>query len=137
MLEASLGEPQHHESLTVFPILAEVSRELPYILLADALSSGVLTIGEKNGGQVPFLLARNTGPDPVLILDGEQLIGARQNRMTNRSILLAPKSTTEIPVSRAELEALEVGVDDFPVLSAQFAQPGTIPAVLHLKHPYL
>jgi hypothetical protein len=102
MLEASLGEPQHHENLTVFPILAEVSRELPYILLADALASGVLTIGEKNGGQVPFLLARNTGPDPVLILDGEQLIGARQNRMTNRSILLAPKSTTEIPVSCME-----------------------------------
>jgi hypothetical protein len=102
MLEASLGEPQHHRSLTVFPILAEVSRELSYILLADALATGVLTIGEKNGGQVPFLLTRNSGPDPVLILDGEQLIGARQNRMTNRSILLAPESTTEIPVSCME-----------------------------------
>jgi hypothetical protein len=102
MLDASLGKAQHHENLTIFPVLAEEGRELPYVLLADALAAGVVTIGEKDGGQVPLLLARNDGPDPILILDGEQLIGARQNRMTNRSILLAPNTTTEIPVSCME-----------------------------------
>lgn len=102
MLAASLGQPQHHRNLTIFPILAERDRDLPFVLMADALASGHLTIGEKDGGQVPFLQARNAGPDPVLILDGEQLIGARQNRMTNRSIILGPKSTTEIPVSCME-----------------------------------
>jgi len=102
MFHAFLGEPQRHESLTIFPILAEEERTLPYLLLADALEEGVLTIGEKNGGQVPLLLARNEGPRPILVLDGEQLVGARQNRMTNRSILLAPHATTEIPVSCME-----------------------------------
>ncbi|MGH7465017.1 MAG: ARPP-1 family domain-containing protein, partial [Longimicrobiales bacterium] len=38
------------------------------------------------------------GAQHVLILDGEQLVGSRQNRMTNRSILLPSKSRTEIPV---------------------------------------
>jgi hypothetical protein len=37
---------------------------------------------------VPELIATNRGDADVLVLDGEQLIGARQNRMTNRSILL-------------------------------------------------
>jgi len=102
MFEASLGSAQHHENLTIFPILAEKGRELPYVLMADALAAGVLTIGEKDGGQVPFLLATNAGKEHVLILDGEQLIGAKQNRMTNRSILLPPESITEIPVSCME-----------------------------------
>ena len=102
MFEASLGSAQHHKNLTAFPILAEKDRILPYLLMADALAAGALTIGEKNGGQVPLLSATNAGPEVVLILDGEQLIGARQNRMTNRSILLAPSSTTEIPVSCME-----------------------------------
>jgi len=102
MLQAFLGEAQHHNRLTIFPILAEEDRILPYHLMADALAEGILTIGEKDGGQVPVLLARNAGPDPILILDGEQLVGARQNRMTNRSILLPPHATTEIPVSCME-----------------------------------
>ena len=102
MFETSLGPAQHHENLTIFPVLAEKGRELPYLLMTDALAMGTLTIGEKDGGQVPFLLATNAGKESVLILDGEQLIGARQNRMTNRSILLAPESVTEIPVSCME-----------------------------------
>lgn len=102
MFEASLGPAQHHQNLTIFPVIAEEDRELPFQLLADALASGILTIGEKNGGEVPLLLAQNQGLAPVLILDGEQLIGAKQNRMTNRSILLPPQSITEIPVSCME-----------------------------------
>ena len=102
MLDASLGPAQHHENLTIFPVLAGKDRELPYGLMADALSMGILTIGEKNGGEVPLLLATNTGIHPILILDGEQLIGAKQNRMTNRSIILAPNSITEIPVACME-----------------------------------
>jgi hypothetical protein len=96
MFEASLGQPQHHENLTLFPILAEKNRDLPYLLMAEALAVGVLTIGEKNGGQVPVLLATNAVTQAILVLDGEQLIGAKQNRMTNRSTLLPPKSITEI-----------------------------------------
>jgi hypothetical protein len=70
--------------------------------MAEAVVAELLTIGEKDGGQVPFLLATNKGKEHVLVLDGEQLIGARQNRMTNRTILLPPESVTEIPVSCME-----------------------------------
>ena len=102
MFETSLDPAQHHENLTIFPILTEADRELSFLLMAEAVVAELLTIGEKDGGQVPFLLATNAGKESVLILDGEQLIGARQNRMTNRSILLPPESITEIPVSCME-----------------------------------
>ncbi len=102
MPDVNPGVPQRHAPLTIFPLVTPQSWVLEYLLLADALSRGILEITEKDGGMVPTLVARNRGEQDVLILDGEQLIGAKQNRMTNRSIILPARSETEIPVSCME-----------------------------------
>jgi hypothetical protein len=98
MLDVKLGGPQKFENLEVFPLIAAGADDLPYDLLADAITAGTLTITEVGQGTVPALVATNTGERDVLVLDGEQLVGSRQNRMTNRSILLPAHSGTEIPV---------------------------------------
>lgn len=102
MLDVALAAPQRHESLTVFPLIAQGAAELPYELMADAVTAGTLRITEVGSGSVPELYAINEGDVPILVLDGEQLVGARQNRMTNRSILLPANSKTNIPVSCME-----------------------------------
>jgi hypothetical protein len=102
MFAAFLGPAQTHHQLTVFPVLTEEDRDLPYLLMADAMATGVLTVQEVGHGHVPLLQATNKALDPILILDGEQLVGAKQNRMTNRSIILPPESVTRIPVSCME-----------------------------------
>jgi hypothetical protein len=102
MLNTTLAAPQRHQALTVFPLLTPDPVELPYALLVDALRSGTLEITEVGSGTVPELLATNHGATDVLIVDGEQLIGARQNRMTNRSILLGAGTKTQVPVSCME-----------------------------------
>jgi len=96
------AEAQRDGRLTVFPLLADGEAQLPYLLLADAMESGTLRITEIGQGTVPALLALNQGDVDVLVLDGEQLIGAKQNRMPNRTILLPAKSETRIPVSCME-----------------------------------
>lgn len=98
----SLGTPRTFRGLTVFPLIAGREQRLPYDLLTDAIGSGSVSIREIGSGTVPNLLAQNSGSTDVLILDGEQLIGAKQNRITNRSILLAAGAKTEIPVSCME-----------------------------------
>jgi hypothetical protein len=98
MLDVRLGIPQQHRHLTVYPLLSPTERDLSYLLLIDAINTSLVEITEKGGGTVPTLIARNAADTAVLVLDGEQLIGARQNRMTNRSILLPARSETEIPV---------------------------------------
>src|SRR5215212_2612942 len=98
MLDAKLGGAQTFDNLTVFPLIAAGAGDLPYALLADAIAAGTLTITEVGQGTVPALVATNRDERDVLVLDGEQLIGSRQNRMTNRSILLPAHGRTEIPV---------------------------------------
>lgn len=102
MLDVKLADPQKHETLTFYPLVDPRPRQLPCELLRDALEAGTLSVGEVGSGTVPGLRVENRSDFDVLVLDGEQLIGAKQNRMTSRTILLSAHSTTTIPVSCME-----------------------------------
>jgi hypothetical protein len=94
--------PQRHERLTIFPLVSEKPVELPYQLLGDAIANETLKIQEVGSGTVPELLATNTGEVDILVLDGEQMLGAKQNRMASRTFILPGKTSTHIPVSCME-----------------------------------
>ncbi len=51
-----------------------------------------------DAGSVPYLQAVNMGPWPVLIFDGEELVGAKQNRIVNTTILVGVGKAV-LPVS--------------------------------------
>ncbi|MCS6977347.1 MAG: hypothetical protein NZM31_10125 [Gemmatales bacterium] len=99
-----VGEPQTAGGLQVFGVrYAVIPEPLPYLLLDEALQKGLLRIEEINeSGQVPKLRAVNEADVAVFVLVGDQLIGAKQNRVVNTSILLKPKSAEIIPVSCVE-----------------------------------
>ena len=99
----SVGEPMSREGLTVFPLTAEDRPSLDYLLLADGLREGVVSVREvSQGGSVPDLAVDNRADRPVLIVDGEELVGAKQNRVANLTLLVAAGKTTIIPVSCVE-----------------------------------
>ena len=98
-----VGEIQAYENLAIFPLLSAEFKEPGYILLDEALSLGVIEISEANvQGIVNEILVRNKDDRPVLILDGEILIGAKQNRVVNASTLVGAKTEVKIPVSCVE-----------------------------------
>jgi hypothetical protein len=109
------GELKEFKNLTIVPLFAGNSTKSPdYLTMEDALNSRLLVIGEKNsGGSVPELIAQNLAEIPVLLLDGEEVIGAKQNRILNASILLAPISTTVIPVSCVEAHRWNYTTENF------------------------
>ncbi|MBI5018328.1 MAG: hypothetical protein HZB55_22925 [Deltaproteobacteria bacterium] len=55
-----------------------------------------------DGGSVPELRFVSGTDRKILLLDGEELVGAKQNRVLNLSILVAPQQTVTIPVSCVE-----------------------------------
>ncbi len=98
-----LGAPQSHHHIFLIPLTATVKDAPAFVALADAMEAKTLTVGEvSQGGSVPQLLVENDGEQPVLIIDGEELLGAKQNRVLNTSILLKERSRTVVPVSCTE-----------------------------------
>jgi hypothetical protein len=55
-----------------------------------------------DGGSVNDLLVRNPLDIAVLLYEGEEVLGAQQNRTFDASILVAPKSELPVPVSCVE-----------------------------------
>ena len=99
----SLGEPQSHGSLTMFPVLNGGGTEPRYLPLREALARGTVVLEEvSDAGSVPRLAVRNDGDIPVLLVDGEELVGAKQNRVVNVSLLVAAHTVLAIPVSCVE-----------------------------------
>jgi hypothetical protein len=97
------GEKQSYDGMTVFPILAVKQSPVRYLNLKQALSMNLITITEvSEGGSVPNLKVVNQADLPVLLLDGEEVSGAKQNRILNATVLVREKSETIIPVSCTE-----------------------------------
>ena len=90
-------------NLTVVPIINKRAISQDYICLDEAIKLGVAQITETSeSGTVPELNFLNTGDKPILLLDGEELVGAKQNRVLNLTLLVPAHSKVVIPVSCVE-----------------------------------
>jgi len=98
-----IGEPMAHRNLTVFPLIGGSAGPADYLTLDEALQRKCVVITEvSQGGSVPELKFINSGNQWVFLLDGEELIGAKQNRVLNLSIIVAGGKSLIIPVSCVE-----------------------------------
>jgi hypothetical protein len=98
-----LGEVKAFENMEVFPLFKATDGGPQYAMLKEALQKQMIVITELHeSGSVPQLKVVNHSEQFVLLLDGEELMGAKQNRVLNTSILMAAKSETIIPVSCTE-----------------------------------
>jgi len=66
------------------------------------MREGQLEISEVGSGEVNRVRIRNLSGRRVFIMDGEELVGAKQNRVLNTSVMIAPKQVAVVPVSCVE-----------------------------------
>ncbi len=98
-----LARKQVYSNLTLFPLLAPNGIKPDYLTLDQALDGNFVEITElDDAGRVPELKLINLGKKKVLIIEGEELVGAKQNRIVNSSFLIAGKAEVIIPVSCVE-----------------------------------
>jgi hypothetical protein len=101
--KVKLGGNQSHLKMTLFPLLASDAGEPDYMILEEALGQGAVEITEvSHGGSVPDLKLINKSDCKLLVVDGEELVGAKQNRIVNASFLIASQTEITIPVSCVE-----------------------------------
>ncbi len=99
--EVRVGEPVVVGALGLVPLFG--ARRAPDYLLAEAATkAGLFAIEETGSGIISKLVASNRAPQPVLLLEGEQLLGGLQDRVLNLTILVPAETKLRIPVSCVE-----------------------------------
>ncbi len=101
--QIKIGRQQSYQNLALFPLLSGCEGTLDYLTLDEALSDDLIEVAEMDQeGSVPEIQVTNRSDRKVLILDGEEVVGAKQNRIVNTTIIVGAHSTTVIPVSCVE-----------------------------------
>ena len=109
-----LGDSIVFQNMEMFPLIAESDTEFEYDTLDEALKAGTARITEtSDSGTVPELNFLNEGEKPVFLMDGEELVGAKQNRVLNLSIMAPAGKTITIPVSCVEAGRWAHSSDEF------------------------
>jgi len=98
-----LGRALRYKELTVYPLFGHNGHEPVYALLQDAIASKTAEVSEVDeSGDIPSLRVTNRGSKPLLVPEGDILIGAKQDRVVNITIIVAANSQIILPVSCVE-----------------------------------
>ena len=101
-----IGEAVACGRLVMTPLFwrgAPLPAESPWLAGCEALAEGLVAITEVDGGgAVRKLRLESRAGRPVLLVDGELLEGAKQNRTLDLSILVPPGQAMTVPVSCVE-----------------------------------
>lgn len=98
-----IGEPLNLGAVFAAPVYAGSPIDLDLLTLDQALAQDALLVRETSSeGTVAELIAENCSEFPVFLLDGEQVLGLKQNRTFNLSMVIPPKQQITIPVSCLE-----------------------------------
>ncbi len=98
-----IGSAQSVAELTMFPLLRQPAPAPWYDTLTDGIAAGTARVTEiSEMGSVAELRVVNEGRRHLLLVDGEELVGAKQNRIVNLTILVPPTTSLIIPVSCVE-----------------------------------
>lgn len=97
----TLGDPVSSGPLTVYPVFGPAPKQT-YISLKEAISKGLTVKELPGGGSVRDLVIHNPSRHNVLVFEGEEVLGAQQNRTFDISVLIPAGSQLTVPVSCVE-----------------------------------
>ena len=96
------GEPLNFKSLRVVPLVGPSHDDPSYRLFGPDLADGFDVDEVNDAGSVPNLRVTNRLTERILLIDGQELIGAKQNRILNTDVLVPASKEITIPVTCVE-----------------------------------
>jgi hypothetical protein len=105
MWRLKIGEPVFQRNLLLYPLYREKRKSNGFnniLTLDEGYKKGVVKFEEKDKASVSEVIFINEGDNPVFAIDGEEILGAYQNRVLNTSFWSEPKVRFEVPVTCVE-----------------------------------
>jgi hypothetical protein len=101
-MDVTVGDGVSVGGLRVFPLTSEAVGGPAYLTGPEAYEAGLIEVGELDPPEVPTLSVTNLADVPILLVEGEMLIGGDQNRTMNVTVLCPPRALIDVPVSCVE-----------------------------------
>src|SRR3954449_11838537 len=96
-----VGAPDVHGPLAVFPLFGPPP-VVDYVAFADGCARGVVVKELADAASVNDLVVVNPTEVAVLLYEGEEVLGAQQNRTFDVSVLVGAGTSVRVPVSCVE-----------------------------------
>jgi hypothetical protein len=119
--DIELGEPIFLRNLSIYAISGYPASVIQISSLEEVLSIAHGEFRELDPPDINRIAFHNQGNAPLLMLDGEEIIGSLQNRIAVDSILVPARTRSNIPVICAE-EGRWVDIGSFQ--TGYFSYPG-------------
>ena len=100
--DIELLDYQAHKNMAIIPIKTPPNYKFDILTLKKGFELGLAEVKECEHSTVNTLIVKNNAVTPLLLVDGEEIIGGDQNRIVNATILIAPNSEEKIPVNCTE-----------------------------------
>ncbi|MBQ7927964.1 MAG: hypothetical protein IJ287_04400 [Methanobrevibacter sp.] len=97
-----LMESQTHKNVAVIPIKTPINHNVDLLTLKKGFELDLVSVKECEHSTVNTIIVENKSVVPLLLVDGEEIVGGDQNRIMDASILIAPQSEMKVPVNCTE-----------------------------------
>jgi hypothetical protein len=97
-----LAEPVFLRNLLIYPLQGSMDNGTEVASLERILEKEEGEFRELDTPDINQIIFNNQSEYPVLMLDGEEIVGSMQNRIVTDSILIPARSTSDLPVVCAE-----------------------------------
>lgn len=100
--EIELLDAQVHKNMAIIPIRTPKNYKFDILTLKKGFQLGLAKVKECEKSTVNTLIVENKSSVPLLLVDGEEIVGGDQNRIVNSTILIAAQRKMKIPVNCTE-----------------------------------
>ena len=101
-ISIELLESQKYENVEAIPIKSDFFGKKDFLTLKKGYEMNLVEIKELEHSTVNTVSCKNDSVTPLILIDGDEITGAMQNRIINDTLLIPAKSTINIPVSCTE-----------------------------------
>lgn len=105
---------QSSEFISILQFCTDKANTFEYVTSSYALKNNLIKVTEINRqGSVNKIMVKNKSDKFVFFMDGDILLGAKQDRVVNVSLLIEPMEETYIPVSCVEAGRWRISAPSF------------------------
>lgn len=100
--QIELLDSQVNKNVAIIPIKTPINYKFDILTLKKGFELGLAEVKECEHSTVNTLIVVNKSVTPLLLVDGEEIVGGDQNRIVSATVLIAPESEMKIPVNCTE-----------------------------------